>query len=233
MDELLKEAVLESLVKDTTNGNKQLFSNNGPLSSFSSRIDISYRFGIISKYEKSQLHALRNIRNVFAHMLVGASFENESVKQKTLNTSVPIQMLNPINIPRPQYDGDIPALPIIEKASENNPRAIFQETVIHLSLLLSARLIQRFSTPMQEANPFAQATEPGEMILEYSKTLRLRYDKVREELLEKGGTEELLEKGVTVDGDDQRAVKKVDSLIWVQNFVNEQTKKAHAAKNYA
>jgi DNA-binding MltR family transcriptional regulator len=223
LDELLKEVVLECMVKDTSNVNKQLFSNNGPLSSFSSRIDLSYRFGVISKYEKSQLHILRKIRNIFAHMLVGASFENEGVKQQTLNTSVPIEMLTPRNIPFPQHDGDIPELPIIVKARKDNPRAIFQETVIHLSLLLRARQLQSFSNPIQQAKPFSQATEPGEIIGEYWKSLRLKYEKLLEEVVAKGGTVE----------ESDEVSKKPDLLFRVNDYCNEQTKKAHAVKNYA
>ncbi|ENJ2051538.1 hypothetical protein AB0613_004435 [Vibrio parahaemolyticus] len=223
LDELLKEVIQEYMVKDTSNNDKQMFSNNGPLSSFGSRIDISYRFGIISKYEKSQLHTLRKIRNVFAHMLVGASFESESIKQQVLNTSVSIEMLTPRNIPLPQYDGDIPELPVIEKASKTNPRSIFQETVIHLSLLLRARLLKSYLSPIKEAEAFSTATEPGEIIGEYWKTLRLEHEKLLAEVVEKGGT---------VEKNDEVS-RKHDLLFRLNDFCNKQIKKAHDAKNYA
>lgn len=46
---------------------EKLFTGYGPLSSFSVRIDIALAFGIIDSEMKSDLDAIRQIRNAFAH----------------------------------------------------------------------------------------------------------------------------------------------------------------------
>ena len=45
----------------------KLFSGYGPLASFSSKIDLAYSLGLITAYEHRSLHAIRVIRNAFAH----------------------------------------------------------------------------------------------------------------------------------------------------------------------
>lgn len=42
-------------------------SNNAPLATFSSRINMSYVLGLITKEEKDALNHFRNLRNAFAH----------------------------------------------------------------------------------------------------------------------------------------------------------------------
>lgn len=44
-----------------------LFSGNGPLSSFSSKIKMSYNLGLISKQEHDLIEIIRRIRNDYAH----------------------------------------------------------------------------------------------------------------------------------------------------------------------
>lgn len=48
---------------------KKLICANGPLSSFSARIDILMGFGFISRDVYKDLHLVRKIRNRFAHDL--------------------------------------------------------------------------------------------------------------------------------------------------------------------
>lgn len=44
-----------------------LFEGFGPLASFSSKIEVAYALGFIEATDKQSLHAIRGIRNKFAH----------------------------------------------------------------------------------------------------------------------------------------------------------------------
>jgi DNA-binding MltR family transcriptional regulator len=55
---------------------------NAPLSSFSERIEISYRLGLITRDLASGLTTLRKIRNSFAHDVGGCSFDSQSVRDR-------------------------------------------------------------------------------------------------------------------------------------------------------
>jgi len=62
--------------------NKRLFSGFGPLSSFSSKIDIAYSIGLIPKLMHRDLHILRKIRNEFAHDPGKFGFEKSAIGDK-------------------------------------------------------------------------------------------------------------------------------------------------------
>ncbi|MGC4004703.1 MAG: hypothetical protein QM811_16915 [Pirellulales bacterium] len=65
-----------------TSIDKELFKGTSPLSTFSSRITISYYLGLVSKSLKGELDIIRKIRNEFAHELRVNSFEIETVKNR-------------------------------------------------------------------------------------------------------------------------------------------------------
>lgn len=61
LEQLLMRVVLPGTENDLFNG------GNSPLSSFSSRIKMSYALGLISENERKALDQIRSIRNDFAH----------------------------------------------------------------------------------------------------------------------------------------------------------------------
>jgi len=84
-------ALLKSHLVPIPTSEDNLFDNaTSPLSTFSSKIDLCHRIGLISGKFARDLHVLRKIRNSFAHDLYGCSFENGSVKSriKELENSV-------------------------------------------------------------------------------------------------------------------------------------------------
>lgn len=72
LDQLLGMTLEKHLLPCTTSTD-QLFSNNGPLGNFSSKIDFSYRLGLIDNQFCNSLHLVRRIRNSFAHEVYGAN----------------------------------------------------------------------------------------------------------------------------------------------------------------
>lgn len=58
---------------------ERIFSSDGPLSTFSQRIDLAQAFGFLSKAQCADLHLIKKIRNHFAHHPREASFNDKPV----------------------------------------------------------------------------------------------------------------------------------------------------------
>jgi len=81
----LEQLLRKSMIEKPPN---ELFSTYGPLSTFAAKIDISTAMGLISKSERSDLHRIRKIRNIFAHSLEeGLEFRSSAIHEeiKSLN----------------------------------------------------------------------------------------------------------------------------------------------------
>ena len=82
LDELLTLCLRMKLVA-TPNAVDSLFEGgNAPFSSFSSKIDVAYRLGIISNRLCRDLHLVRKIRNDFAHNIEGCHFSDQKVHNR-------------------------------------------------------------------------------------------------------------------------------------------------------
>lgn len=78
-DELLRRVLIGRLVPVSSSSDDLFDGGNAPLSTFSSRIEMAYRVGIISVRFARDLHLIRKIRNEFAHNIHGCSFEDVRV----------------------------------------------------------------------------------------------------------------------------------------------------------
>ncbi|MBB5213307.1 hypothetical protein [Microbulbifer hydrolyticus] len=231
LDELLKELLIQFMVDDSSQNNKALFSGTGPISSFSARINLAYRFGAISKFEKKTLHGIRGIRNEFAHKLSGASFQEESIRQRSINLSIPRELLMPKHIPIPgTLDEKVP-LPKIIKASEDDPRAIYQEAVIHIAQLLRSRQIYCSLNKVQECEDYKSATEPAQQVAEKFKNLMERHKALVQKLQDKDPS--ILDKDPSILEDLKKDIEFNDVMLRTHKFIVEQSKKAHEQGNYA
>ena len=81
LDDRLKALIELRLVSDPKIA-RRAFDFNGPLGSFSSRIDFAYLLGVIPKNARADLHKLRGIRNSFAHESGPLDFKDEVISQK-------------------------------------------------------------------------------------------------------------------------------------------------------
>ncbi|WCO03518.1 MltR family transcriptional regulator [Psychroserpens ponticola] len=76
---------LEILLKKKLIGSnkhlKEIFSFNGPVGTFSSKIKLAYSIGLIDKVIMSDINILRQIRNEFAHSEKNISFETDSIRK--------------------------------------------------------------------------------------------------------------------------------------------------------
>jgi hypothetical protein len=77
------ETLLRAYLVPVGGADDSLFGGpNAPLASFSSKIDMSHRIGLISVKMCRDLHLIRRIRNDFAHNVTGCSFESSSVRNR-------------------------------------------------------------------------------------------------------------------------------------------------------
>ena len=74
LEEELK-AALKSVLSGNERAWKKLFSSTAPLANFSSKIELAALIGIIDESTYFDLHAIRKIRNEFAHEITTADHE--------------------------------------------------------------------------------------------------------------------------------------------------------------
>jgi DNA-binding MltR family transcriptional regulator len=79
LDDKVKELIENRLVQDKKTL-RRAFQFNGPLGTFSSRIDFAYLLGILPKNACRDLHTIREIRNQFAHHAAPLSYEDNEIK---------------------------------------------------------------------------------------------------------------------------------------------------------
>ena len=78
LEEILKALLIAPAKKDD-----ELFKDSyAPLGSFSAKIDVAYRTGLISPKVRSSLHLIRDLRNDFAHKSLQINFETQSVRDR-------------------------------------------------------------------------------------------------------------------------------------------------------
>lgn len=69
IEEQLRAALSTKFV-DSDQSKKKAFEGNGPLSTFSAKIELAFLLGLISKQDYSDLTIIRKIRNEFAHTIL-------------------------------------------------------------------------------------------------------------------------------------------------------------------
>lgn len=79
LEDVLKTSLTSKMVLLSSDISGRIFGGNGPLSTISSRIDLAYALGLLSKEMRRDLHLVRKIRNDFAHTSEKINFESERV----------------------------------------------------------------------------------------------------------------------------------------------------------
>jgi len=102
-DELLRALIAARLVPVSSSSDDLFDGANAPLGTFSARIEVAYRLGLVSVKFARDLHLIRKIRNDFAHNIQGCSFEDAKVKSRIveLNNSHGIIARSPKQFKKP------------------------------------------------------------------------------------------------------------------------------------
>lgn len=78
----LKALLMRSFVANPSSTDELFDGGNAPLSSFSARIAIAHRMGLITARFAKNLNLIRKIRNEFAHNLEGCDFNQARIKDQ-------------------------------------------------------------------------------------------------------------------------------------------------------
>lgn len=143
LDEQLKD-VLSSFFIENDRAKKELFNTGEPLSTFSSKIKMSYYLGLITENEYKNIEMIRKIRNDFAHRITGISFSDSSVKNRCNHLSIPKEQYFPEkikDIPLPNDDGSLPKINLDPFTKDTPPRDRFVQVFTYLSLNFYVRSI--------------------------------------------------------------------------------------------
>ena len=84
LDQALETLLKAYLVSTSSKEDDFLEGIYAPISSFSAKIDLSFRIGLISAKFCRDLHLIRKIRNEFAHSITNCDFQNESIHRRVL-----------------------------------------------------------------------------------------------------------------------------------------------------
>ncbi|WP_215396146.1 hypothetical protein [Rheinheimera oceanensis] len=82
LEKLLVAKLVESTVK-----RDPIFENNGALGTFSAKIEMSYRLGLITKKQSVMFNIFRRIRNEFAHNVSSISLSDSDIRDR-LNAAI-------------------------------------------------------------------------------------------------------------------------------------------------
>lgn len=107
---VLEEAVsslLKASMLPCAGGSDPLFEGPyAPLGSFSAKIDLAARLGLLSTGVSQSLHLVRRIRNDFAHGIASCSFEANAVRGRVLE----LKRLN--DVAKPERRAQFPPGPL-------------------------------------------------------------------------------------------------------------------------
>src|SRR6185437_5338404 len=87
------DAGLETLIREKIKVQRpkvleQFFAERGVISDFYSRIVVAQAFGIITTPIADELHAIRAVRNVFAHAKISVSFDSKEIANEVKSTDM-------------------------------------------------------------------------------------------------------------------------------------------------
>lgn len=84
LEQTLETLLKTRLVSISSSEDPFIEGQNAPISTFSAKINLAYRIGLISPQFSRDLHILRKIRNEFAHNVSHCNFENTIVQNRII-----------------------------------------------------------------------------------------------------------------------------------------------------
>lgn len=88
VEDALEDTILSRMRKLTNAEYGDLFLVDGPLATFSSKIRIASALKLVDKSWTRQIHAIREIRNVFAHARFGVDFATPEIMEHIKHITV-------------------------------------------------------------------------------------------------------------------------------------------------
>jgi hypothetical protein len=82
VDRFLEQAILEQLVRNDKDTVKSLVATGGALSEFFGKIHLGYAMGLYNSQKRTELDAIRHIRNAFAHSAKDITFATRQIDKE-------------------------------------------------------------------------------------------------------------------------------------------------------
>jgi hypothetical protein len=82
--DLSLELLLKAVLRPNTGGDDNLFDNERPLGTYSAKISLAYRLGLIDKHVEHALQMIRKVRNDFAHSFEDTDLAESAHKNRLL-----------------------------------------------------------------------------------------------------------------------------------------------------
>ena len=129
LDETLYQLLSATLVPSTS-ARDELLDSDGPLGTFSARIHVAYRLGLLDAEMTRALHLVRRIRNSFAHEVGGC----------TLDTGAHADRVKELAAPFRRYKQYAEARSWLDKQEHSGLSAEFRTIIAVLSLRIEGGL---------------------------------------------------------------------------------------------
>lgn len=95
--DLLLYQIFQKYLVSIPSGKDDFLDSDGPLGTFSAKINLAYRLGLIDNSTTRALHLIRKIRNDFAHEVEGCSLNSGSHRDRIRELIAPIKNLESFN----------------------------------------------------------------------------------------------------------------------------------------
>lgn len=105
LDVLLYQ-LLQAALRPCTGRNDELLDGDSPLATFSARITLTHRLGLIDDEFCRALHLIRKVRNSFAHELSGISLESGAHRDRIRELVAPLKKHESFEYLLDRYFGD-------------------------------------------------------------------------------------------------------------------------------
>lgn len=106
--DLLLQNILQKYLVPAATTTDEFFDHQGPASTFSNKIALSYRLGLIDRDFARSLNLVRRMRNEFAHELGGTDLEEGSHRDRVRSLSSPYRRFPFFDSFTERFIGDAP-----------------------------------------------------------------------------------------------------------------------------
>lgn len=171
LDDLLEVLFHTYFSHSPSNNDDNPFVNNGALSTFSSKINLSYLLGLISPDEHRKLTYIRKVRNEFAHGACVHTFQGNRNIENWMREIIVSDKLGYIH--RIGKTGHA-----LTQIAQSNPlRSEFIVCVVWLENMIRHRIITALHKKNQPAESYTNAVEPIDTFIA---TIKLDIEKLRQ-----------------------------------------------------
>lgn len=158
-------------------GNKktldEMLSGQGGLATFSSRINLAYSLGLISKLTMDDLNIIRKIRNDCGHNYEAISFEEQSIKQRVYSLKSSIYAGNNKINPRKLFINNVFIILSEIQGHKAGLNKVNELTKKYCTIISFEEIQKRAIESLKMAKEFCGKNATQDQLIEYIKSVQL------------------------------------------------------------